>query len=417
MPQESHIRGTQPRARSVRRREWQPVVLLQIDVDQPEDAVALDLPARRRVWIEVVKRGQVIGLVEAETDDGGIPAATRADLRHVFRDVPTTAIETIDDDALPRATVVIPTVGRDVDLMNQAIEAVLSSDYPSFELVVVDNRDLEEAEPLGVKSVDERVRVVREPRAGAAAARNRGTAEARGEVVAFTDDDALVDERWLRALGARFVMSPEVQAVGGLVLPKELDTQPQLWFEEFYGGLNRSFRAEVVDRTSLPRDDRLAPYAPGRFGSGNNLAFRRDALEALGGFNEALGPGTPCKGGEDLEILFRFLTLGASLAIEPAAVVRHVNRRTRGEFVAQVLRYGTGLTAMYCAVLVRDSRHAPAIARRVPAGLRRLFRRRAQRSISATPSCPRRTYAYQVLGMTYGPVAYMTSVARRRRGR
>ncbi len=399
-----------------RHHAWEPVLLVKLDVDYPEESDLRDVPPGRRAWIEVVRTGQVIGLVEARGEERGVPHEVVEAVRRVFGTTPVSPVELVANPQLPSATVVVPTVGRDVDLLNEAVEAILESAYPTFEVIVVDNR-AEASPPLGLKSVDERLRVTHEPRPGAAAARNRGAREAIGQIVAFTDDDATVDRTWLRALGARFVLSPEAAAVGGLVLPKELDTQPQLWFEEFYGGLNRSFRAEVVDRATAARQDRLSPYAPGRFGNGNNIAFRRQEFLDAGGFLDTLGPGTPAMGGEDLEVLFRLLDRGASLAIEPAAVVRHVNRRTRAEFVTQVLRYGTGLTAMYTAIVIGDPRHAPAILRRVPAGLRRLFRRRSHRSPSATPSCPRRTYAYQVIGMAFGPVAYLMSAARLRRGR
>ena len=137
----------------------------------------------------------------------------------------------------------------------------------------------------------------------------------------------------------------------------------------------------------------------------------------MGGFNTSLGTGTPAKGGEDLAMFVDILLAGGTLGFEPAALVRHTHRRTQREFMSQVYGYGTGLTAMYTAMIVRDPRHLMAMIRRVPGGLRLLTRSREQRSPSSTPSYPRRTLAYQVLGMAYGPLAYARSVARTRRSK
>jgi GT2 family glycosyltransferase len=294
------------------------------------------------------------------------------------------------------------------------VDSLLALDYPDFEIIVVDNRIGVGFEPLPEFSGGERVRVTAEPKRGASAARNHGISTATGDIVAFTDDDAVVDRDWLRVIGARFALDPDVEVIGGLVLPMELQTAPQLWFEEFYGGFSHSFRAEKLSIQRVGRTDDLFPYAPGRFGAGCNMAFRRSTLERMGGFDTSLGPGTPAKGGEDLAMFVELIVSGGTLLFEPAAVVRHSHRRTEREFMNQVISYGTGLTAMYTAMILRDPRHLAAMIRRIPAGLRLLTRPREKRSPSRTPSYPRRTLYYQVLGMAYGPVAYVRSVARTR---
>jgi GT2 family glycosyltransferase len=266
------------------------------------------------------------------------------------------------------------------------------------------------ATPLADLPGGDRVRVVREQVPGISAARNRGVTESSGDIVAFTDDDVVVEPGWLRALGARFAREPELDGVGGLVLPSELDTEAQLWFEEYYGGFSQSFEPSTVSVARTLGTDALFPYAPGRFGAGCNMAFRRSTLEAQGGFDTVLGTGTPAKGGEDLSFFIRVLLDGGSLGFEPAAVVRHSHRRTEPEFLQQVLDYGTGLSAMYTSLLAREPRrHLVELARRVPPGLKLLVRPRRDRSTSRAPSYPRRTLLYQLAGIAYGPVAYARS--------
>jgi GT2 family glycosyltransferase len=362
----------------------------------------------RRVWVEATARGRVVGRVEFEHGTGALTPNDLEALGSTFHDDGPALFETIPDDQLATVTVVISTICSIPAQLVRTVQSLLELDYPSFDVVIVDNRSGAPRDPLPAMPDDPRVRVTRESMPGISSGRNRGVAESTGEILAFTDDDALVDRMWLRAIGARFAADPSIDAIGGLVLPSELETEPQLWFEEYYGGFSKSFQPSVVN-LATDDDDVLFPYAPRRFGAGCNMAFRRSTLEAMGGFDVALGVGTPAFGGEDLASFIELVTSGGTVAFEPAALVRHTHRRTERAFLRQVLRYGVGLTAMYTSLLAHDRRHALAILRKVPGGVRLLTRPRGERSMSVTPSYPRRALLYQVLGMGYGPIAYARS--------
>jgi GT2 family glycosyltransferase len=392
---------------------WQSIPLVRVDVDTPP-AVDRDpsLYEGQRIWIEAVRNGQVVGIVESHVGADGLAELPPETLAASFPAETTATPRPFSDDQLPRATVVVPTICRDPASLARTMQSLLRLDYPSFDIVLVDNRRGEHAQPLPEFPEDRRLRLEREPQPGASAARNRGVRSATGEFVAFTDDDAVVERKWLRALGSRFALDERIEAIGGLVLPSELTTEPQLWFEEFYGGFTRSFHAEVLSLESQRGRDQLFPYEPARFGAGVNMAVRREALERIGGFNTALGPGTPAKGGEDQAVFIELVNSGSTVAFEPAALVRHSHRRTEEEFLGQVFTYGIGLTAMLTAVIARDPSQARSLIKRVPAGLRLLMRPRAQRSPSQRPSYPRRAHAYQLLGMAIGPFAYASSTAR-----
>lgn len=84
------------------------------------------------------------------------------------------------------------------------------------------------------------MRYVCEPLPGLDNARNRAALTAHGEIVAYTDDDVVVDVNWVRGLAEVFVLDVDVTAVTGLVLPLELETESQALFEE-YGGFSRGF--------------------------------------------------------------------------------------------------------------------------------------------------------------------------------
>ena len=304
---------------------WQPIRLVRVDVDAR--AVEDPVPGGPgdRVWVEAVRSGHVVGLVEARLEDGTLSAGQLDEVASVVGREPEDLLP-VRDDELAFASIVVPTLWRRPEQLAATVASLDALDYPDFEIVVVDNRT---GAPTRRPSFPDRarVRVVAEPVAGISSARNRGVAMTSGEFVAFTDDDAVVDPGWLRALGARFAREPEVDALGGLVLPIELDTEPQLWFEEYYGGFSQSFRRSTVS-LARTRGDPLFPYAPGRFGAGCNMAFRRTTLEALHGFDTTLGIGTPAKGGEDLAIFIALITTGGTMGFEPTALVRHSHRRS-----------------------------------------------------------------------------------------
>jgi len=390
--------------------DWRPIRLIQVNLDTLSDATSIPSTAGERIWVEIVRRRQVIGVAEVLAEGDSLSPEVLRELVSDFSEVPTSSFEPVPDEHLPKATVVVPTICRDPDQLMRTVDSLLQLDYPDVEIIVVDNRSDTKSVPLPTFAQGHRVRVAVELRKGASQARNLGIALATGEFIAFTDDDVEVDKGWLRAMGERFATDAEVDGICGLVLPQELLTAPQLWFEEFYGGFNQTFLAEVMSMRRTSKSDDLFPYAPGRFGAGCNMAFRRSVLVRIGGFDVFLGAGTPAHGGEDPAIFIKLILTGGSLAFEPTALVRHTHRRTERQFMDQVFGYGTGLTAMYTALILRDPRHLWRMIQRMPAGYRFLTRPRSQRSPSATTSYPRRTFVYQIVGMAYGPFAYIRSV-------
>jgi GT2 family glycosyltransferase len=386
-----------------------PVRLVRVEIGGPLDAVQLDSMPGDRIWVEVAKHGQVVGMVEKSADDVGLSTSVLKELADNYASFEPSPFETFPVDRLPKASIVVPTIYRRIDHLNRTVESLLALDYPDFEVVVVDNRSGTNHDPIPEFPSDGRVRVVLEPLGGASAARNRGIAVTTGEFIAFTDDDVLVDRNWLRALGVRFALDEDVDAIGGMVRPTSLDTKPQLWFEEFYGGFTKSFLAKKWSTQIVGDSDPLFPYSAGHFGAGCNMAVRRSALQRYGGFDDRVGIGSPAKSGEDLKVFINILLGGGTVVYEPTALVRHSHRRARHEFMIQVFGYGTGLTAMYTSLVFDDPRRLVAILRKVPLGLKMLLRPEERLSPSRITSFPRRTKVYQLLGMAYGPLAFLRS--------
>jgi GT2 family glycosyltransferase len=245
----------------------------------------------------------------------------------------------VPDETLPLITVAVCTRDRAGDL-KLCLDALAGLDYSRLDILVVDNAPSSDATQRLVGDSYPRVRYVREPRPGLDWARNRAIAEVRGEIVAYTDDDVVVDSRWAAALAAAF-QDPQVMAVTGLVVPYELETEAQVLFER-YGGFGRGFRRRYwrLDREGGERP--LRYLGAGEYGTGANMAFRRELFERIGPFDPALDVGTVTNGGGDLEMFFRVLKEGYLLAYEPAAIVRHRHRRDRMSLRVQLTNNGIG---------------------------------------------------------------------------
>jgi O-antigen biosynthesis protein len=308
---------------------------------------------------------------------------------------------------VPLASVVVTTCDRPFQLL-RTLEDLLVQTYLSFELIVVDNRPgagFTREAVTGRHGADPRVRYLAEPRVGLSAARNAGLAHARGAVVAFTDDDVAVDRHWLASLAQPFLQDERTACVTGLILPLELDTRAQLWFEQFGGFAKGSQRRSFDLGPGRPRDV-LFPYAPGRFGSGANTAFRTAVLRALGGFAVELGVGTPARGGEDLDAYLNVLHAGHRLVYEPRALVWHPHHLDLPGLSRQVHRYGIGLSAALSKRLAGGRGERRAILRRVPAGLAYAVHPGSAKNRGKGPGYPARLTFLELAGMLRGPIAY-----------
>ena len=307
----------------------------------------------------------------------------------------------------PPVTVVIPTKDRP-DQVAACVDSVRATGYRHLQILVVDNGSSSDATTRRIKErFGDRsdVRCLSMARPGTSRARNRGLAEASTEIVLFSDDDVSVDPLWIVAAVSGFEGNPDVAAVTGPILPTELATPAQVWIEEF-GGFNKGFRRQVFELDHPPDRAVLFPYAAGSFGSGANMAFRRQALLSGGGFDVALGGGTPARGGEDLAAFVEVILRGGSLAYEPAMLVRHHHHRSYQRLKSVVLGYGIGLGAYLTKIAVDHPERLPGIVGRLPAGFRFLLDEGSPKNVGKSTTYPRRLSSLERIGLALGPLAY-----------
>ncbi len=244
----------------------------------------------------------------------------------------------------PSASVVVCTRNRTADL-ELCLPGLSELALQGHEVIVVDNCPTDESTATLVARYPG-IQYLREPRPGLDIARNRGLLAAKGEIVAFTDDDAQVDPGWLEALARNF-RDPLVAVVTGITMPLELNTEAQQWFEST-NAFNRGFRRRQFDLSNQN------PLAAGTLGAGVNMAVRRSALPEIGLFDEALDGGTPTLSGGDQEFFFRTLARGYRLVYEPAALVWHRHRREWKALRRTIFGYGVGVFAWWTGALLLE---------------------------------------------------------------
>lgn len=311
-------------------------------------------------------------------------------------------------------SVVVCTRDRSARLV-ACLDALRRLDHPRLEILVVDNAPSDDSTRRVVETVaadDDRVRYVREPRPGLSAARNRALAEARGRYLAYTDDDVTVDPDWVQQLLRGFHRRPDVGCVTGLVATADVTGDAERYFDARAAGWGTRMTPRLFDLAGSRLPDVLYPYSAGIFGTGANLAVDRSLLQSLGGFDEALGAGSPTRGGEDLDLFLRVLRCGRAIAYEPGALVWHHHRADRSGLLRQMFGYGTGLSAFLTKCLLQRGTRGELL-RRVPVGARRIARIRTETEARLEPgaAAPAGALLREFAGFAAGPVLYLRARA------
>jgi GT2 family glycosyltransferase len=213
------------------------------------------------------------------------------------------------------------------------------STFATTEIIVVDNASVD-GKTRSVVARFPSIRYVFEPKVGLNFARNAALAAATGDLVAYLDDDVVIDRGWLAGLAKAWRSRPDAGAFTGLVLPYRLDTQAQLLFER-RGGFGRGFRR--LEFRSARHDNPSHPVGAGEFGAGCNMAFKRALLLELGGFDEALDTGAPLPGGGDLDMFYRTIRAGHVIVYEPRYAVYHEHRQTMQQLRRQYWSWGLAM--------------------------------------------------------------------------
>ena len=412
-----------------------PATVLDVDLADPLPAVAGVTPDGRRVlqaWVLVRLFTEPLGTVLTAVPEQGLrPAALAAAIdaelgpdlaprlaRLGLSALPIDGITPPVEPAFlarrrevlataPPITVVVCTRERPGALA-RCLDSLLTQAYPDFRILVVDNAPVTGATAEVVRAAARRgpVEYLLEPRAGLSFARNAAVAAAPGEILAWIDDDEYADVNWLAEVARALDEHPEADVVSGVIVPAELETQAQLWFEQFGGhSKGRGFRPDVFSPATAHRQSPLYPLPP--FGTGANMTFRPGVIERIGGWDTALGAGTPAMGSEDTLAFTQVLVGGGTIVYQPTAVTHHYHRRDLAGLHKQMVGYGAGLTAAYTGLLLQQPRLLWPLLKLVPGALRDLTSKDSLRVSTLREDFPRDLLTANRRGMLAGPRAYL----------
>ena len=307
-------------------------------------------------------------------------------------------------------TVAICTRNRP-DELSRLLESLTQQTYPRFTVVIADNAPTDRSTRAVAdrfRSAFDRLDYVVEPAPGLSRARNRALAAVDTEIVAWLDDDEIADPHWLASIMGRFHDDATVTAVSGSVVPAELETLPQMWFEQF-GGHTKGRGFSEVTFVNGDTGAQSPVYPLPSFGAGANMAIRTAALRELDGFDVALGAGTATFGGEDTLLFSQLLLSKRTIVFAPEAITRHFHRKTYVELEKQMHGYGVGLTAYYVALLRWRWTLLFTLVMLVPRAARDVLRSDGASKASVPDDFPEALLRLKAKAMLSGPTAYIAA--------
>lgn len=224
---------------------------------------------------------------------------------------------------MPTFSVIIPTYGRPDQLCN-CLDTLVDVEQPSdgFEVVVVDDGTPDPLEPQLSPWLDRlQLTVLRQENSGPGPARNLGLTAARGQFIAFTDDDCLIDREWLRALESALEENPEA-LIGGRTTQQPGDPYSET-NQMIFDAVHRFYNESGQGATFFPS---------------NNMAISAELLRDVGGFDPQFFP----RASEDRELCDRWRHLGHDLLYVPEAHLIHARPASFQRYWRQHFTYGRG---------------------------------------------------------------------------
>ena len=217
-------------------------------------------------------------------------------------------------------TAIICTYNR-AKYIGNLLESIAANDLDKneYEILLVDNNctdnTREICEAFAKAHKDVQFRYTKEPEQGLSAARNRGIREAKGDILVYVDDDALIDSWYLRTIAEYMSTHPEISAIGGKILPLYETKEPN-WMSPYTKTLLTAW---------MDFGDEVRPFPKGKFPGGGNSAYRADVFEKVGLFNTELGrKGDSLMGAEEKDIYDKMNALGMQYMYVPAMTLHHI---------------------------------------------------------------------------------------------
>ena len=230
--------------------------------------------------------------------------------------------------AVPSFSIIVPTCNRPRQL-RECLGALAMLDYPKscFEVIVVDDGSKPALQATDFDGFSGRMRWLRQPNAGPAAARNFGAEKAKGDYLAFTDDDCMPGPGWLNGFARAFEKAPQA-LVGG----RTANGLP---------GNTYSTTSQMI--VNAATDYFLATHSQFQFFPSNNVAIPADLFRSIGGFDVSF------RTSEDRDLCDRWVRQGYRLIYTSNAFIQHYHELTLRGFLRQHFGYGKGANQFHRA--------------------------------------------------------------------
>jgi O-antigen biosynthesis protein len=239
------------------------------------------------------------------------PKLAASAIQQAWKDVP----EQLLPENAPMVSVVVCSYNG-ARTLEGCLDSLMRLNYPDYEVILIDDGS-QDATPEIARRFPQ-VRTIQQDNQGLSAARNVGARAARGEILAYTDDDCVADEDWLLYL-VRAMLDQDVVALGGPNITPRDD-----------GWVAHCVAASPGNPSHVMLDDRRAEHVPGC-----NMVVRRDVLLDLGGFDPQYRAA-----GDDVDVCWRLLDAGYDIGFAPGALVWHHRRCTVRAYLKQQKGYG-----------------------------------------------------------------------------
>ena len=217
-------------------------------------------------------------------------------------------------------TLIICTYNRE-KYIRPLLESIAKNDYPTteYEIVLVDNNCTDNTrgvcEDFSASHPEVALRYVVESEQGLSAARNKGIKEAKGDIIIYVDDDALVDSDYIRIYAEHFAANPDTMAAGGPIEPL-YETEEPKWMSPYTKALLTAW---------MNYGDNVREYPNGRYPGGGNAAYRKVVFDKVGLFNTELGrKGSALLASEEKDIFDKMKAQGMQVLYLPTPVLHHI---------------------------------------------------------------------------------------------
>jgi glycosyltransferase involved in cell wall biosynthesis len=242
----------------------------------------------------------------------------------------------------PSVSIVLCTLNRRAQL-ERCLKSLMELNYPNIEILVIDNGSTKVFMPeINYRSP---TRFFQQPIQGLSYGRNLGLHHAKGELIAFIDDDAFAQVDWLRN-GITHFDNPKVACVTGRIVPVDFSGTPVNEPKQSFPNSEERFFFDIKSFNPIKSSA----------GTGSNFIIRRSVLTKYR-FSELLGSGVPVGGAEEQLLFFQIIDAGWMIVFEPNAIVYHEYPQEEVSSRKRSLRNSASRIAFLILILLKGKKH------------------------------------------------------------